>query len=227
MSTLTKWVIRITAVIWMGFLYTYLKNPPFNFLVLNTFLAFIPIELSFHIDKRKPRNPILFWIIVIIWLLFYPNTPYLLTDLFHLSLLQPYGSNGLLRLNNYMWFNYSLLMISTISTSLLGFWGLDRVAKAIVDRFRSHSVVFTNIIIVGLTVLSSIGIFIGRFLRIHTIYLFLTPEQFIQPLLSMWSDSALLFMFLLTIIQLLFFYLIKLIQSNHFNDNESKPKDLK
>ncbi|WP_369689707.1 DUF1361 domain-containing protein [Lentilactobacillus kosonis] len=188
------------------------------FLVLNTFLAFIPIELSFHIDKKRPHNPILFWVIVIIWLLFYPNTPYLLTDLFHLSLLQPYGSNGLLRLNNYMWFNYALLMISTISSTVLGFWGLDRVAKAIADRLHMHHLVFTNVVIVILTILSSIGIFIGRFLRIHTIYLFLTPEQFIKPLLNMWSSSALLFIGLLTIIQLLFFYLIKLIQLNHFQD---------
>ncbi len=219
MSNLTKWVIRIIAVLWLGFLYTYLKNPPFNFLVLNTFLAFIPIELSFHIDKGKPKNPILFWIIVIVWLLFYPNTPYLLTDLFHLSLLQPYGSNGLLRLDNTMWFNYTLLMLSTISSTLLGFWGLDRVAKAIAARFRLNHFVFQNIIIVGLSILSSIGIFIGRFLRIHTVYLFLTPEQFVKPLLNMWSPKAIFFIALLTIIQLAFFYLIKLIQLKPVQQN--------
>lgn len=102
MNAKTKWLVRALFLVWIALLYSYLKQPPFNFLVLNTFLAFIPIELSFHIDVGKPKNGLLFWVLIIVWLLFYPNTPYLLTDLFHLSLLNPYGVNGLLRLDDVM-----------------------------------------------------------------------------------------------------------------------------
>ncbi|KRM07831.1 hypothetical protein FD41_GL000307 [Lentilactobacillus farraginis DSM 18382 = JCM 14108] len=195
----------------MALLYLYLKTPPFNFLVLNTFLAYIPIELSFHISIGKPKNALLFWLITLTWLLFYPNTPYLLTDLFHLSLLEPYGTNGLLRLDNIMWLKFSLLLISTLFSTLLGLWGLERVAKAISERLRIHHTIFKHILIIGLSFVTSIGIFIGRFLRIHTIYLILTPELFIRPLLNMWSKNALIFIGLLTIIQLVFFYTLKLI----------------
>lgn len=214
MSRSSKWVVRACFAGWLVFIYTYLQRPPFNFLVLNTLLAFIPIELSFHIDVGKPKNMILFWLLIIVWMLFYPNTPYLLTDLFHLSLLNPYGVNGLLRLDDTMWLKFSLLLISTIFSTLLGMWGLDRIAAAISARFKmSDMPVFKDLVIIILTILSSIGIFIGRFLRIHTIYLFLTPEMFIRPLLNMWSHSAIVFIVLLTVVQLVFYYTLKLISS--------------
>ncbi|GAA3189057.1 DUF1361 domain-containing protein [Lentilactobacillus kefiri] len=213
MNTKNKWLVRGLFLIWMAGLYLYLKTPPFNFLVLNTFLAYIPIELSFHIDVGKPKNGLLFWVIIIIWLLFYPNTPYLLTDLFHLSLLNPYGINGLLRLDDVMWFKFALLLISTLFSTLLGLWGLDTVANAITARIHAKHILIKHTVVVGLTILTSIGIFIGRFLRIHTVYLFLTPELFIRPLMNMWSRPAVVFIVLLTIVQLVFYYTLKLIQN--------------
>ena len=144
--------------------------------------------------------------------MFYPNTPYLLTDLFHLSLLNPYGVNGLLRLDDVMWFKFALLLISTIFSTLVGLWGLDKVGDAITARFHAHNLLVKHAVIVALTILASIGIFIGRFLRIHTIYLFLTPELFIRPLLNMWSRPAIVFIVLLTAVQLVFYYTLKLIQ---------------
>lgn len=212
MNAKNKWLIRILFLVWIALLYSYLKQPPFNFLVLNTFLAFIPVELSFHIGVGKPKNGLLFWALVIIWLLFYPNTPYLLTDLFHLSLLDPYGVNGLLRLDDIMWLKFALLLISTIFSTLLGLWGLDTVANAITARIRAKNLMVKHGVIVILTILASVGIFIGRFLRIHTIYLFLTPELFIRPLMNMWSKPAIIFIILLTFVQLVFYYTLKLIQ---------------
>jgi uncharacterized membrane protein len=193
-------------------------------LVLNTFLAYIPIELSFHISIAKPKNAFIFWLIVIIWLLFYPNTPYLLTDLFHLSLLEPYGVNGLLRLNNVMWLKFSLLLISTLFSTLLGMWGLERIAEAVSDRLRVHNTIFKHLLIIGLTFVTSVGIFIGRFLRIHTIYLILTPEMFIRPLLNMWSKDAIVFIGLLTIVQLVFFYTLKLVVASSTSKQSSLNK---
>jgi uncharacterized membrane protein len=193
-------------------------------LVLNTFLAYIPIELSFHISIAKPKNAFIFWLFVIIWLLFYPNTPYLLTDLFHLSLLEPYGVNGLLRLNNVMWLKFSLLLISTLFSTLLGMWGLERIAEAVSDRLRVHNTIFKHLLIIGLTFVTSVGIFIGRFLRIHTIYLILTPEMFIRPLLNMWSKDAIVFIGLLTIVQLVFFYTLKLVVASSTSKQNSLNK---
>lgn len=220
MSKRNKWIVRACFLFWLAILYTYLKEPPFNFLVLNTFLAFIPIELSFHVDSKRPKSQFVFWMLVLVWLLFYPNTPYLLTDLFHLSLLNPYGTNGLLRLNDVMWLKFSLLLISTIFSTIIGMWGLDQIAKAISFRLKLTQSWFYQGIIILLTILTSVGIFIGRFLRIHTIYLFLTPELFIKPLMNMWSKPAIIFIALLTIVQLVFFYTLKLIGQSQFMNND-------
>ncbi|EHO45738.1 hypothetical protein HMPREF9104_03329 [Lentilactobacillus kisonensis F0435] len=122
-----------------------------------------------------------------------------------------------------MWLKFSLLLISTLFSTILGMWGLDKVSKAITARLRVHQLWFKHLVIIFLTILTSIGIFIGRFLRIHTIYLFLTPEMFIRPLINMWSHPAIIFIGLLTVVQLVFFYTLKLIGSSQFmNEMPSK-----
>ena len=220
MTRLQKWEIRGFYLIWFGVLFL-LTKPPFTFLILNTFLAYIPIELSFHIGVKQPKNGLLFWVLTVIWLLFYPNAPYLLTDLFHLSLLEPYGANGLLRLDDSMWLNFTLLVVSSIPSTIIGMWGLEQVNHGIIARFHLPKR-FNLIGVVILSVLSSIGIFIGRFLRIHTIYLFMTPALFIRPFLTMWTPRAIIFMILMTFVQLAIYWAMHLTSSNtDLQDNQN------
>lgn len=215
MNTQLKWSIRLFYVIWLIILFL-LAKPPFNFLVLNTFLAYIPIELSFHIGVNKPKSGILFWPLVIIWLLFYPNAPYLLTDLFHLSLLQPYGDNGLLRLDLNMWLNFTLLIVSAIPATIIGMWGVKQINDGVISRLHMNQKI-APLGITIISILSAIGIFIGRFLRIHTVYLFITPELFIKPILNMWNQSSIIFIGLLTIVQLVIYWALFIFKNGQIN----------
>lgn len=215
MNTQLKWSIRLFYVIWLIILFL-LAKPPFNFLVLNTFLAYIPIELSFHIGVNKPKSRILFWPLVIIWLLFYPNAPYLLTDLFHLSLLQPYGANGLLRLDLNMWLNFTLLIVSAIPATIIGMWGVKQINDGVISRLHMNQKI-APLGITIISILSAIGIFIGRFLRIHTVYLFITPELFIKPILNMWNQSSIIFIGLLTIVQLVIYWALFIFKNGQIN----------
>lgn len=215
MNTQLKWSIRLFYVIWLIVLFL-LAKPPFNFLVLNTFLAYIPIELSFHIGVNKPKSGILFWPLVIIWLLFYPNAPYLLTDLFHLSLLQPYGANGLLRLDLNMWLNFTLLIVSAIPATIIGMWGVKQINDGVISRLHMNQKI-APLGITIISILSAIGIFIGRFLRIHTVYLFITPELFIKPILNMWNQSSIIFIGLLTIVQLVIYWALFIFKNGQIN----------
>lgn len=58
-----------------------------GFLIWNLFLAYIPYQLSKGIANmtNQKRNAILFWLIFFVWLVFIPNSFYIITDLFHLE----------------------------------------------------------------------------------------------------------------------------------------------
>ncbi|QBP19036.1 DUF1361 domain-containing protein [uncultured bacterium] len=192
-------------------------NTPVHFLVLNTFLAYIPIELSFLlINPNVKKHNLLFWPIWVIWLLFYPNTPYILTDLFHLAQLQPYNAEGLIKLSTPMWISYTFLFVSAVGFALIGFDGLIKISRIIANKIKTNpSLGLTISIITILTFLSSVGVFIGRFLRIHTIYLFISPRLFITPLIKMWQPRMMAFVLLFTFIQLFIYWIISLIVSDY------------
>ena len=85
MFKLTKqWQIRF--FFWIAIILLKIFMPkPFNFMAFNVFLAYIPVEIGFQLPRFNDRRALAFWTCLIIWLLFYPNTPYVMTDLFHLS----------------------------------------------------------------------------------------------------------------------------------------------
>ncbi|MTV82464.1 DUF1361 domain-containing protein [Secundilactobacillus folii] len=204
-----RWQIRAFLVLWLIFLWRF-AHEPFTFLILNTFLGYLPIEISFHLTAQRPRNRLAFWLLVLLWLVFYPNAPYLLTDLFHLSLLNPYGVDGLLRLDLHVWIYFTYELISVLFCVILGFWSLNYVASIITKRFLHGSVWLQMILVLVLTFLSSVGIYVGRFLRIHTVYLFISPELIISRLLHMWTPTMLVFVGLMTLIQLIAYWLVYL-----------------
>lgn len=160
-----RWQIRLFIALWLLFFVAICPSTIHFFLILNTFLGYLPIEISFHISQQRPKNGLLFWIFTLVWLVFYPNAPYLLTDLFHLSLLNAYGVNGLLRLDLHVWLYFTFVLISALSCVILGFWSLNYVATVITKRYLHGSQWLQAILVLVLTFLSSVGIYTGRFLR--------------------------------------------------------------
>lgn len=57
----------------------------FFFLNWNLFLAWIPLLLSSIILAFNIKGKLSLAFIIIVWILFFPNSPYILTDLFHLK----------------------------------------------------------------------------------------------------------------------------------------------
>ena len=56
-----------------------------GWIVWNLFLAFIPVALSFWLFRRKIRSrSTLWWVVLLVFIAFLPNAPYLLTDIIHL-----------------------------------------------------------------------------------------------------------------------------------------------
>jgi uncharacterized membrane protein len=135
------------------------------FLVWNLALAWIPFVYAFiayRLYKSRFHNLLLIAACAMIWLLFLPNAPYLLTDLIHL------------RVENNPIFWYDLLMLLWFSWTgfLLGFASLYLMQQVVADALgRAAGWVF---VFASLS-LSSFGIYIGRFLRWNSWDVFNNP----------------------------------------------------
>ncbi|MGX7271721.1 DUF1361 domain-containing protein [Enterococcus haemoperoxidus] len=173
----------------------------YHFMALNVLLGYIPLELSFHYKKVNNQ---LFLLLGILWLLFYPNAPYLFTDFFHLENLSIYqGMNQIFGQSLSAWFSFSLL---TVGICVYGLLGMATVFTTLNECFQRNILNkkwqgFLFIMIVN--VLSSLAIFVGRFDRLHSVHLLTKPIQTLQIIFFNWSVNKVLFILLFTGMQFL------------------------
>jgi uncharacterized membrane protein len=134
--------------------YMYTNEKRFLFLNRNLFLAFIPWALtSFAIIKPNiQKNKIAVFLLLASWLLFFPNSPYILTDLFHLSV----------KTSAPTWFDLVLVLTFAWTGLLFGFFSLLDIERIL---SRSINRTLVKIISIVLIFLSSFGVYIGRYLR--------------------------------------------------------------
>ena len=124
-------------------------------LVWNLMLAWVPLVLAMAAYGRARRRFDLTVIVLLIsWLLFFPNAPYLLTDFIHLG----EGPAPL-------W--YDALMLSAFAWTglLLGFASLYLVQ--IILR-RTFGTVLSWLGVVVALGLASLGVYVGRFIRFNS-----------------------------------------------------------
>jgi uncharacterized membrane protein len=125
-------------------------------LVFNLGLAWIPF-IAATLAYITRHNRITFFLIMplctLVWLIFFPNAPYLLTDFQHLA--TTYGRAP-------VWFDVILLLWFAWTGLLLGIASLYLIQEIITDLF---SPLLGWVFAIGVTSLSSIGIYLGRFLR--------------------------------------------------------------
>lgn len=150
-------------------LYTcYAREPNWWCIVWNDFLAAIPLfaaMLCEHFYEKKKNA--LSVISGLLWLLFFPNSPYMMTDLkytscFPESTYLEFEQNGA---NISAWLIVLNLTITVISGLLFGMMSMRIVHKIIDKRFgRFFGIIFCSISIL----LSSFAIYIGRFARVNS-----------------------------------------------------------
>ena len=123
----------------------------FAFLLWNLFLASVPLVLSRGLARFERPG----WLALGVgsaWLLFFPNAPYILTDLVHLRVRPeaPY------------WFDLVLLLAAAWSGMLVGMVSLAEVHGTV---RRWHGARAGWSVAVGALVLGSSGVYLGRVLR--------------------------------------------------------------
>ena len=128
----------------------------YGFLVWNLFLAWIPFMISYFTYTFTLKRR---WIYVVIpiaaflWLIFFPNAPYILTDFQHLA-----HRSGELP----VWYDVMMLIWFAFTGLLLGMVSLFLMQEIIRLEFgRWAGWAF----VAAVTGLSSAGVYMGRFLR--------------------------------------------------------------
>ncbi len=129
----------------------YTGNGYGTFLVWNLFLAWLPFAFSKLLMKENLK-PFVQYGLLGIWLLFFPNAPYIITDLFHLKQRTPVP----------YWYDLLLLFWASWNGLLLGIMSLMNVERFLQRRFKPRTV---NIMINLCLILCAFGVYAGRFLR--------------------------------------------------------------
>lgn len=170
------------------------------YLHLNLILGWMPLFVALWASKQNSKTKLLF--ITILWLLFFPNAPYIITDFIHL-----YPGN-----NPLYWIYLCYLFIfalTSLACGLVSLYWMQQVWK------RVYSQATYYLFFGGSLMLSGYGIFLGRMGRWNSWDVIVQPKQLlINILLSTHNKEAWLmtveFSALMMVCYLLFWGLINL-----------------
>jgi uncharacterized membrane protein len=148
----------------------------YMFLVWNLFLAAIPAVASFVFAWSSARGQrAVAAVAFIVWLLFLPNAPYILTDFIHLT---PQPGVPL-------WFDVAILAASAGTGLLLGYTSLADVQHVIARHYgrpAGWSVAAASLL------LSGFGIYVGRFLRWNSWDALTNPHRLVRDIVTRAAD---------------------------------------
>ena len=141
------------------------KQIGFLFLVWNLFLAFIPFFISSWLYLFKHRfSKITMLPFVALWLLFFPNAPYIITDIIHLHPDKSF---------NY-WYNLLIVVSTAWNALILGLLSLNDIQNVVADKFNKHIAWLFSITSLFL---GAFGIYLGRILRWNSWDLFFDTKS--------------------------------------------------
>ena len=141
------------------------------FLVWNIFLAWIPLGLAYAASVFAWNRKFLLFalpLISILWMLFFPNAPYILTDLQHLGYPKP---------DVPLWFDMLLLIWFAWTGLLLGVVSMFLMQDIVRRQFGRWA---GWIFVLAAGVLCSLGIYIERFLRWNSWDILFNPIERLQ-----------------------------------------------
>ena len=167
------------------------------YLIWNIFLAFLPFLVSASLlwYKNQPARPcqlpmesrlahegagrektypIIFIFGLVIWLILFPNAPYLITDIIHL------GANPSIP----FWYDAILLFASAWIGIYLGIYSLFHIEQIFLTWCSQKK---TDLIILIIILFSSLGIYLGRFLRWNSWDVFIQPKYILSDILNIFS----------------------------------------
>ncbi|WP_432662057.1 DUF1361 domain-containing protein [Wukongibacter baidiensis] len=171
----------------------------FAFLIWNLFLAWVPFMVSLIMSyinaskKYSVKKIITLLVLGFIWLIFYPNAPYIVTDIIHLSNYNYYAPlDYTLGFNSsfIIWYDFILVMLFVFTGYIIGHISLYIVHKMIEEKYRK-TVGWIFVFIVS--ILSGFAIYLGRFLRLNSWEIISNPVGLLKMILESINIESLKF----------------------------------
>lgn len=165
----------------------------YTFLGWNMFLAWLPVIFSFLMEafvKQSKSNrfkPVMTMFIGLLWLLFYPNAAYLITDLIHPVAQYVKPADVLLKEDILFWVHLLSFFLAAVIGILLSYFSLYTVHCLVRNTYGK---VTGWMFAVGVLLLSSFGIYMGRFVRWNSWDLFSQPFTLIRETVEMLTSPA-------------------------------------
>jgi uncharacterized membrane protein len=150
-------------------------------LIWNLFLAWIPFILSYlahSISWRRIWLYLVIPIIAVLWLIFFPNAPYMLTDLQDLAR-KAAGAPLWYDVIIVVWCSWTAMLLGVVSLYLM-----QDIVQRTFGRIVGWSFVF------AISALSSFGIYVGRFVRLNSWDILQDPTETAMELLGILIDPS-------------------------------------
>jgi uncharacterized membrane protein len=138
------------------------------FLAWNLVLAYIPYCLAnwLSVHKEIQLSRLKLFLIVVAWLLFMPNSFYIVTDLFHLD-----------NFPGDSWYDLTLILSFAWNGILFGILSLGKMESIL--KFSKGKLV-AGLVVWVVMWLNAFGVYIGRFLRFNSWDIILDPFSLFQ-----------------------------------------------
>ena len=150
-ASTTSVVLVVARILWTG-------KWGYSFLVWNLFLAWLPMIFALLACERHQLasgRDLRFLCLAGAWLLFFPNAPYIFTDLIHLTT----------RFYSHFWVDLSLILLCALTGLVLGFVSLY-LMQSVVEQMLGRAASW--LFIAAVAALSGFGIYVGRFMRFNS-----------------------------------------------------------
>jgi uncharacterized membrane protein len=188
-------------------------------LIWNLFLAWIPFILAYAahtISLKRSWLYLIIPVIAILWLLFFPNAPYMLTDLQDLA--RNTGGAPL-------WYDVLIVGWCSWTGMLLGVISLY-LMQDIIFRISGRTTGWVFVFVIS--ALSSFGMYVGRFVRLNSWDILQNPAETTMELLGLVIDPSMR-LATFTILYTLFFLFVFLLLysfSHMLTEQTAKSQDV-
>ena len=190
-------------------------------LAWNILLATLPLFfINFSMLQKKKNKYVAAIVFGILWLLFFPNSVYMITDFIHISndklvwydkFVQYSTNNGTMYSNDIMeWMKLLVIGIGVVYGLLVGMESLDIFYCFLIKKLSKP---ISWVVITGVSLISGFGVYIGRFLRFNSWDL-LRPLSILREVLTNINTFAIEFMFVFAGFILIMFLLYVLFRKD-------------